>query len=88
MPKTKTTPEELLAPIRPELLYTKAEAAEIMNVAPRFVERCVLQRRIRHVRIGKFVRIPASAIDEFIEAGTIAADEPNLRRSAWTGLDR
>jgi hypothetical protein len=31
----------------------------------------VAQRRIRFVKVGKFVRIPESAIDEFVESGTV-----------------
>lgn len=36
-----------------ERLLTKAEAADRLNVGPRFVERCIVQRRIRYVRIGR-----------------------------------
>jgi excisionase family DNA binding protein len=47
-----------------ERLYTKAEAAEALNVSPRFMERCVVERRIRFVRVGRHIRIPASALTE------------------------
>jgi excisionase family DNA binding protein len=52
-------------------LLTKAEAAERLKVSPRFIERCVVERRIRYVRVGRFIRVPESAIDDFIEAGTV-----------------
>lgn len=59
----------------PELdrLLTKAEAAEALSVSVRFVERCVLERRIRYVKLGKFVRIPVTAVADFIETGEVPA---------------
>ena len=67
-------------------LLTKNEAADRLNVSPRFVERCIAQRRIRFVRVGRFIRIPESAIDEFVEAGTVdvrgaTPSRPPFRRS-------
>ena len=53
-----------------ERLYTKAEAAAQLNVPVRFVERCVFQRRIRVVRLGRHVRIPESALAELMTDGT------------------
>lgn len=57
----------------PELdrLLTKAEAATALSVSVRFVERCVLERRIRYVKLGKFVRIPVTAVADFIDAGEV-----------------
>jgi excisionase family DNA binding protein len=65
-------------PKRPQLveverLYTKAEAAEQLNVPLRFVERCVFQRRVRVVRLGRHVRIPESALAELMTDGTTPA---------------
>lgn len=54
-----------------EALLTKAQAAERLNVTERFIERIVAERRIRHVRVGRFVRIPESAIAEFISQATV-----------------
>ena len=53
-----------------EKLYTKAEAAEQLNVPLRFVERCVFQRRLRVVRLGRHIRIPESALAELMTVGT------------------
>ena len=55
------------API--EKLYTKSEAAQQLNVPVRFVDRCVSQRRVRFVRVGRYIRIPESAIAEFLTGG-------------------
>ena len=60
-----------------ERLLTKREAADRLNVGPRFIERCVDQRRIRFVRVGRFIRIPESAIDVFIDDGTVDPWSPS-----------
>ena len=54
-----------------EKLFTIDEAAEALGTSSRFPRRLVAQRRIRFVKVGKFVRIPESAIDEFVESGTV-----------------
>ena len=56
------------APLEP--LYTKPEAAELLNVPLRFVERIISDHRIRFVRVGRHIRIPENAIAEFVERGT------------------
>jgi excisionase family DNA binding protein len=63
LPRPKT-PTEL------EPLYTKAEAAELLNVPLRFVERIISEHRIRFVRVGRHIRIPESAIAEFVGRAT------------------
>jgi excisionase family DNA binding protein len=37
----------------------------------RFPRRLIAERRIRFVRVGRHVRIPESALCEFISAGTV-----------------
>ena len=54
-----------------EKLYTLDEAARVMGTTDRFPRRLVAQRRIRFVKVGHFVRIPESAIDEFLDEGTV-----------------
>jgi excisionase family DNA binding protein len=54
-----------------ERLLTYAQAAEVLNTSPRFPRRLVEERRIRFVRVGRFVRIPESALHEFITAGLV-----------------
>lgn len=55
-----------------ERLLTIAEAAELLNTSPRFPRRLIEERRIRFVRIGsRHVRIPESALREFIQAGLV-----------------
>lgn len=64
-----------------ERLYTVAEAAEILRTSERFPRRLIAERRIRFTRVGRHVRIPESALTEFISAGYV---EPvtRLRRKA------
>ncbi|GLZ07667.1 hypothetical protein Acsp03_51330 [Actinomadura sp. NBRC 104412] len=52
-------------------LLNYKQAAEVLNTSPRFPRRLVEERRIRFVRVGRFVRIPESALREFIAAGLV-----------------
>ena len=64
----------------PERLLTVAEAAELLNTTQRFPRRLIEERRIRFVRIGpRHVRIPESALREFIQAGLV---EPVTTRNS------
>lgn len=65
---------------RPHLsdpLLTVEEAAEALGTGPRFPRRLIAERRIRYVKVGRHVRIPESALIEYVSAGTI---EPTSRR--------
>jgi excisionase family DNA binding protein len=55
----------------PDRLLTVAEAAELLSTSPRFPRRLIEERRIRFVRVGRHVRIPESALREFIAAGLV-----------------
>jgi excisionase family DNA binding protein len=59
----------------PEHLLTCAEAAKILGTfntsGERFPRRLIAERRIRFVRVGRHVRIPESALAEFIVAGIV-----------------
>jgi excisionase family DNA binding protein len=52
-------------------LLTYEEAAAMLNTKPRFARRLVAERRIRFTRVGRHVRIPESAVRQFIEAGMV-----------------
>ena len=54
-----------------ERLLTVAEVAELLSTSERFPRRLIEQRRIRYVRIGRHVRIPESALREFIASGLV-----------------
>jgi excisionase family DNA binding protein len=57
--------------LSPDRLLTVAEAAELLSTSPRFPRRLIEERRIRFVRVGRHVRIPESALREFIAAGLV-----------------
>ncbi|AXE87492.1 MULTISPECIES: excisionase family DNA-binding protein [Streptomyces] len=52
------------------------QVAELLGTTPRFPRRLIEERRIRYVKVGRHVRIPESAVEEFIRSRTV---EP-LRR--------
>lgn len=52
-------------------LLTVAEVAELLNTSQRYPRRLIDERRIRFVRLGRKVRIPESAVREFIAAGLV-----------------
>jgi excisionase family DNA binding protein len=60
-----------------ERLLTVGEAAELLGTTERFPRRLIAERRIRFVHVGRYVRIPESALGEFIAAGIV---EPVIRR--------
>ena len=66
-------------------LLTVAQVAELLGTSERFPRRLLAERRIRFVRIGRHVRIPESAVDEFIVAGFVepmTRCSPKRRRAA------
>ena len=50
---------------------TVAEVAELLGTTERFPRRLIAERRIRFIRMGRHVRIPESAVREFIAAGLV-----------------
>jgi excisionase family DNA binding protein len=50
---------------------TVPEVAELLGTTERFPRRLIAERRIRFVRVGRHVRIPESAVREFIAAGLV-----------------
>jgi excisionase family DNA binding protein len=66
-----------------ERLLTVVEVAELLGTTERFPRRLVTERRIRFVRVGRHVRIPESAVREFIKSGTV---EPITSCSGSRGM--
>ncbi|MBV2362254.1 helix-turn-helix domain-containing protein [Streptomonospora sp. S1-112] len=63
-------------------LLTVAEAADRLNTSERYPRRLIEERRIAFVRIGRHVRIPASALEEFIASGLVQPVTLRMRRAA------
>jgi excisionase family DNA binding protein len=66
-----------------EQLLTVEAAATRMSTSPRFIRRLIAERRIAYVKLGRYVRIPASALDEFISAGVVP---PMTASSVYLGM--
>jgi excisionase family DNA binding protein len=56
------------------------EAAEMLGTGPRFPRRLIAERRIRFVHVGRHVRIPESAVIEYVVANTVQPLPPRRRR--------
>lgn len=63
-------------------LLTVDQAAELLNTSVRYPRRLIEERRITFVKVGRHVRIPESALDEFITAGTVEPVRLRRRRAA------
>ncbi|MBV7697596.1 excisionase family DNA-binding protein [Streptomyces sp. TRM70350] len=59
------------------------QVAEVLGTTVRFPRRLVEERRITYVKVGRHVRIPESAVREFIAANTV---EPRRPRSVLRGV--
>lgn len=68
---------------RIEQHLTVAQVAELLGTTERFPRRLIAERRIRFVRVGRHVRIPESALRDFIAAGLVEPfTRPNSGRVA------
>jgi excisionase family DNA binding protein len=67
---------------RVDRLLTVGQAAELLGTTERFPRRLIAERRIRFVRVGRHVRIPESALGEFIAAGMVEPVTARRRRRA------
>jgi excisionase family DNA binding protein len=59
-----------------EQLLTVEQAAERLAIGRTLAYSLVKERRLRSIHINTALRIPASAVDEFIRAQLLDADEP------------
>ncbi|MEU2717897.1 excisionase family DNA-binding protein [Streptomyces sp. NPDC007205] len=59
------------------------QVAEVLGTTVRFPRRLIEERRITYVKVGRHVRIPESAVRDYIAANTV---EPRRRVSAHRGV--
>lgn len=52
-------------------LLTIDQAAELLGTGSRFPRRLIAERRIRFVHVGRHVRIPRSALTEYVVSNTV-----------------
>jgi excisionase family DNA binding protein len=73
-------------------LLTVDEAADYLNVTPRFVRRLVSDHRIAVHRLGRQIRFAIDDLDAYIDRGRVEAAEPFVppwRRveEGWRGVN-
>lgn len=61
-------------------LLTVPEAAEALRTSTKFARRLVTERKIRFVRVGRLVRIPESALVEYVSSGAV---DPITVTTTW-----
>lgn len=63
-----------------EPMFSVKDAGVLLGTGERFPRRLVAERRIRYVKLGRHVRIPESALAEYIKNRTV---EPVERTVEW-----
>ncbi|MCX4566897.1 excisionase family DNA-binding protein [Actinospica acidiphila] len=66
-----------------ERYLSVAQVAEVLGTTVRFPRRLIEERRITYVKVGRHVRIPESAVREFIAANTV---QPRRRSGGLRGV--
>ncbi|MFC3577567.1 excisionase family DNA-binding protein [Streptomyces yaanensis] len=59
------------------------QVAEVLGTTVRFPRRLIEERRITYVKVGRHVRIPESAVREFIAVNTV---QPRRQGAALRGV--
>ncbi|MEU2736632.1 excisionase family DNA-binding protein [Streptomyces sp. NPDC059340] len=59
------------------------QVAEVLGTTVRFPRRLIEERRITYVKVGRHVRIPESAVREYIAANTV---QPRRRGAVLRGV--
>jgi excisionase family DNA binding protein len=65
-----------------ERLLTVEQVAERLGTTVRFPRRLIEERRITFVKVGRHVRIPERAVEDFVTANTVAPVVRRLRAVA------
>jgi excisionase family DNA binding protein len=66
-------------------MLTIEQSAERLNMSVRYVRRLIAERRIAFHKIGRSVRLKATDIAAFVDAGRV---EPITAASIWRDLGR
>ena len=64
------------------------EAAAYLNVSVRFMRRLVADRRLRHFKVGKFLRFCPCDLDAFVTAGEVPCADLRSGAIPWPTLRR
>lgn len=78
-----TDPARMIAPRQ---RYLSAEqAADYLNVSPTFIRRAASDRRLRHFRVGKFIRFDPADLDAFAQVREPSTGpDPQLVTDVWS----
>jgi excisionase family DNA binding protein len=57
------------------LAYTIRECAEALRISERTVRRAIATGKLRAIRVGRLVRVPAASLRQFVERGGQARQE-------------
>ena len=61
-----------------------AEAAEYLNVSVGFIRRMASERRVRHYRVGKFIRFDPADLDAVVAVKEpLSGPDPALVTQVW-----
>lgn len=64
------------------------EAAERLGISTRTVRRLVNQRKIRHLRFGRLIRLNVWDVDNFLTSATVEPiEQPSHRTDAYLGSE-
>jgi excisionase family DNA binding protein len=69
MPVTSLRSPRALAPR--ETLLTLQEAAAYLQIAPGTLKHWIAERRIEHVKVGRYTRFTQAALDRYVQAQTV-----------------
>jgi excisionase family DNA binding protein len=61
-------------------LLSVEEVAQLLGTSTRFPRRLIAERRIVFVKVGRHVRIPESALADFVVANTVQPIATHRRR--------
>ena len=66
-------------------LLTLEEAAQYLNMSPRFMRRAAAERRVAFIKVGRSVRFKITDLDEWIEESRV---EPLTINDVWRSARR
>ena len=56
------------------LVYTREEAAELLKVGTRTIDRLLASRKLPHSKVGKYIRITQANLETYLESTRVKSD--------------
>ena len=69
----QTTPAPAETPAEPERVLRVSEVAEHLDCNPHLVYRLIHRGELRAVRVGRLIRVPLSALNEYLAGAPASA---------------